>query len=52
MGDVADDAYAAAEREEDLRWVLMNACDCKNPTWKRDQDGLLECQSCGTVVDE
>lgn len=52
MGDVADDAYAAAEREEELRRILADSCGCKNPRWKRDDDGLLECQSCGTLVDE
>lgn len=52
MGDAADDAYAAAEREEDLKVILMAACGCRSLRWKRGEDGLLECQSCRMVVDE
>lgn len=52
MGEAADDAYEAAEREQGRRRALMAACGCARPHWEPDEDGLMECLSCGTVVDE
>lgn len=53
MGDAADDARRAAEREDERNGTLARACPCPKPVWIRDdEDGLMECQTCGTVVDE
>jgi hypothetical protein len=55
MGDVADDAERAAEREEELREVLLSVCEQtpkgKNCIWDINDDGLYECQTCGKVTD-
>lgn len=55
MGDAADDLYAAAEREEALHATLRKTCPKNSDrpcNWNRNDDGLLECLTCGNVIDE
>lgn len=60
MGDAADDIHDAAmsehERQKDIHASLKKDCP-KIPdrpcNWHREEDfGLLECLTCGNLIDE
>lgn len=53
MGDAADDMFDAAMREEERRLAVLKSCPDRSKTcnWELDEDGLLECKTCGELVD-
>lgn len=56
MSEHSDDGFDRWLREEELAALLRDACprDCKGCRWSREhnEDGMLECSTCGEVVDE
>ena len=54
MSEHSDDAFDRWLREEDLIALLRSVCErgCKGCDWEGNDDAMLECRTCGKVVDE
>ena len=54
MTEHSDDGFDQWLREEELAALLRSVCerDCKGCDWDRNDDAMLECATCGKVVDE
>lgn len=56
MSEHSDDDFDRWLQAEDLRHILIEACENNGAgcDWTREinEDGMLECRTCGKVVDE
>ena len=54
MSEHSDDGFDRAMREEEMDRLLRSVCERnrKGCHWDRDEDGMLECRTCGKAVDE
>lgn len=54
MSEHSDDGFDRWLREEELDAMLRRLCERngKGCKWDRNDEGMLECKTCGLVVDE